>query len=274
VGSNRVLSIQSRPADAPRQRPHFDAGSTLWRVLAQAYEKTQLFEKDLFASFETDFAEDVSLLDATSALLLVGLHELPVEAFTMGLHRAGSVDADVEAINLNALAFIGIRVWRTMRAARAVLATGYEHECRAHDRITMELVAHRKEIIADHSGHKAARWLRDESSGRISARVDKATLPGFYANVSHHSHGDIVGVLHLVNQETGLVNLVPARTRSTRASLLFHAVAARDHAVSLADLAGYDIVNIQDLDDIILSRRDALAVVDVADEPVPKRPSM
>jgi hypothetical protein len=73
-----------------------------------------------------------------------------------------SLAGDVNGLHTLAQVYIGIRVFRTIRAARAVLAMGYEAEARALDRIVVELQAHRQAIIADATGAEALAWLKRE----------------------------------------------------------------------------------------------------------------
>lgn len=159
---------------------------------------------------------------------------------------------DPNAVVLLANAYIGVRAVRVIRAARAVLARGYEGEARAHDRILVELQAHRRAILDDLTGGEALAWTRRERTRNISKRVAAMGDEDLYANLCVDSHGDPLPALIL--REGDDLNLSPHRTAATRASLLMYAGFARDQAGLIAHLAkNIDLDGLDELDEVIQS---------------------
>lgn len=213
-------------------------------------------EARLVSSFEEDVAHDLSLADDAAALLLATAVRAAPEQVTAQLEISedGSLKGDVAAIKLAAQLFIGIRAFRAMRASRSVLASGYELEARALDRIIVELLAHRTAIVEDESGAEALAWLQGERGWGISKRVNKITPKDLYKNLSHDSHGDPIGVQRLFDPDAQSVILSPKRTYATRATLLMHAGFARDQAVAIAELANLQLRGIDGLTAAIKAR--------------------
>lgn len=265
-------------ANVEREPPLFqsspapEAPDTVQHVpIRQAFAATKQKEADLAASFESDVGDDLTVADSAAALLQVVLIRLTPEPVATELQVAhdGTPHGDTDAVIRGALIYIGIRAWRAMRAARALLATGYEHESRTLDRIIIELLAHREGILADPSGAEAVAWLQGDRGHGISARVKKLTPPDMYKSLSHDSHGDPIGVTRLIDPKTGSIELAPQRTHATRASLLMHAGFARDQAVILARRGDIDLDGIDRLDHAIRSRWDALKLDAAAEAPSP-----
>ncbi len=209
-------------------------------------------EQRLSASFADDAGQELAVADDAASFLVtvmtaVGERSGNVQVDADGTPTGGAVDV----LQLFALQMIGARAVRVIRAARAVLATGYESESRAHDRILFELLAHRKEILADPTGAEAKAWMDGKRVYGIAARVAKMAPGDLYKNLSMDSHGDARPLLRLLNLEEETMLLQPVRTSATRASLLMHAGLARDHAVLIAGHAGIELSGVHSLDDEI-----------------------
>jgi hypothetical protein len=138
-----------------------------------------------------------------------------------------------------------------MRAARATLAAGYEAEARAHDRVLVELLEHRRAILADTTGGAAKAWVEGHSGRGIGKRVAAQSPEDMYANLCHDSHGDPRPLARLLDVEAGTIWLEPKRTEATRASLLMHAGFARDQAVAIGTYAGIELQHVDELDALI-----------------------
>jgi hypothetical protein len=155
--------------------------------------------------------------------------------------------------------FIGVRSLRVVRAARATLAGGYEPESRAHDRILVELGAHRRAILDDESGKTALDWLKGKSRRGVTARVNAMSPSDLYKNLSQDSHGDPEPIQRLAADATAnTIYIEPRRTLATRASLLMHAGFCRDQAVVIAQAAGIQLNGLPELDEAIRGGWDAL----------------
>lgn len=221
-----------------------------------ARETMRQSEARLTSSFHEDVADDLSIADDSAALLLAVILRTAPEAVSIELHldEDGTPQGDVATLQLAAQLFIGIRAFRAMRASQFVLASGYELEARALDRIIVELLAHRQAIVEDASGAEALAWLNGERGWGISKRVTEITPKDLYKNLSHDSHGDPVGVARLIDPDTQNIIVSPNRTLATRATLLMHAGFARDQAVVIAQLAGLHPEGIDGLTTAIKSR--------------------
>ncbi len=143
------------------------------------------------------------------------------------------VAGDVPKLILMALQYIGARALRVMRAARYTLGAGYETESRAHDRVLVELLEHRRAVLEDTTGRAAKEWVEGKSGRGIGQRVDARSPADLCANLCQDSHGDPRPLARMLDQETKTIKLEPKRTPATRASLLMHAGFARDQAVAL-----------------------------------------
>ena len=179
---------------------------------------------------------EASLADIAGALLLMVLSTVDERSQDDAHH--GSYGGEPEAVQLQAQLFIGVRIFRTIRAARAVLAAGYEPEARAHDRVLLELLAHRNAIRDDPTGVQAAAWLSGKRAQGVSASVKAMTQPGLYSRLSHYSHGGPEPVLHLLDLEQQTLSIAPGHSIATRASLLLHARVSHDQAVVISELDG------------------------------------
>jgi hypothetical protein len=215
----------------------------------EALESIARTEKQLLDSYEQDVGHELQLVDSASALLLAVL------GHTHG--RSGQIEVeeetnevtggDVEMLRLGAQRVIGIRALRVVRAARAVLAFGYEREAPALVRTLIELNARRKAIMDDDTGSEALAWLQRRRKWDIGKLVEKSA-PGLYGNLSADAHGDPAPVSRLLDPSTGNIELAPRRGPATRASLVLSAGIARDQAVVIAALAGVELSGVDEVD--------------------------
>jgi hypothetical protein len=206
-------------------------------------------EDAMMAAFAADARAELALADAATDLLVRVLVRVDKRTAHVALSDDGRPEGgDVETLRLAALAGVGVRALRVIRAARAVLGAGYEPEARAHDRILFELLAHRRAILDDATGLEALRWLQGKRRDGISKRVKAMTPEGLWRQLCHDSHGDPVPVARLFDHEADAIQLAPRRTTATRASLLMYSGFARDQAVAVAALADVKISGIDDLD--------------------------
>ena len=202
----------------------------------ETYDRLLAVEASARDQFISEAHAEAPLADAASALLLMVLltvdersRDVTVDHRLNGLARAALLEAQL---------FLGVRIFRTIRAARSVLAAGYEPEARAHHRVLLELVAHRNAICDDPTGRQAAAWLSGKKAQGVSASVKAMTEPGLYSRLSHYSHGGPEPVLHLLDTEGQTLFLGPGHSIATRASLLLHAGIAREQAMVISALDG------------------------------------
>jgi hypothetical protein len=219
-------------------------------------------EAELAARFEHDAGRELDLADDASALLALVMSAVGKRTAALDLNRAGEPSGDITHLKLTAMQFIGVRALRTVRAARASLAVGYEPETRAQDRILVELVEHRREILTEDTGKTALDWLKGKRGRGISGRVAAMQPADLYKSLSQDSHGDPTPVTRLVDPATETIKLEPVRTNASRASLLMYAGFCRDQAAVIAALAGIQFANLPELDDAIREAWEALGQED------------
>ncbi len=209
-------------------------------------------EDALERTFIQDAELEVGLVDAASGIMV---HVLTA----VGPRKVvGAVDDNdelmltpqaAEGLRLAAMTLIGGRALRVIRAARAVLARGFESEARALDRILVELQAHRGVILDDPSGKEAWAWMQRESRWGISRKVAAMGEDELYGNLSGDAHGDPMPLLRMRNVEENSIELAPSRTAATRASLLLYASFARDQAMLVSKMSGSTVLTgIEQLD--------------------------
>ncbi len=205
-------------------------------------------EAKMRASFLADAGLEARLVDTASALLVRTLESVPPGQGKALLNEAGEpvYQVDRDRIILAAMSIVGTKALRVIRAARAVLASGFESEAGALDRILVELMAHRRAILDDPTASEALAWLRRERKYGISKRVAAMGSREVYENLCVDAHGDPEAVLRLRDPETNTIELGPQRGSGTRASLLLYAGFARDHAGLVAQLS--DTTSIQGMD--------------------------
>src|SRR5665811_85439 len=208
----------------------------------------EVAEAQMRASFLTDAGLEARLADTASALLVRTLESVPPGQGKALLNEAGETvyQVDRDRIVLAAMSIMGTKALRVIRAARAVLASGFESEARALDRILVELMAHRGAILDDRTASEAMAWLRRKRKYGISKRVAAMGNREVYENLCVDAHGDPEAVLRLRDPETNTIELGPQRGPGTRASLLLYAGFARDHAGLVAELS--DTTSIQGMD--------------------------
>lgn len=206
-------------------------------------------EEQLADNFAAHAAPMLGLADRASALLMAVLLSAPTGSASIDINESDEVvGGDASALHLLAHLSIGARGLRVVRAGRATLACGWEPEARAHDRILVELSAHRQAITEDPSGTEALAWLNGKRGRGISARVRKYAPADLYRNLSTDSHGDPAPVARLLDPETGVMQIEPRRSSATHASLWLYAGFARDQAVVTAEAAGISLSGIDEFD--------------------------
>jgi hypothetical protein len=216
-------------------------------------------EEQLRATFEHDAGAALQVADSATSCLVIILDSVEQTSANIEVNDKGTpIGGDVHLLQLFALVLMGARAVRVIRAARAVLACGYEPESRANDRILIELIEHRRAILDDPTGAQAKAWMEGSSGRGIGTRVAERAPEGLYSNLSKDSHGDVRPLAGLLDAETGTIYLQPTRTRGTRASLLMHAGFASDQAVAIAGFAGLTINGIEPLNAAIKAGLDNL----------------
>lgn len=209
-------------------------------------------EEILVSRYAADAGNELSLVDDASALLLSVLLRVGPRTGTLQQDpETGELTGDTELVRLYAQLVIGVRALRTVRAARAVLACGYEAEARAHDRVLVELQAHRRAILDDQTGEEARAWLAAERGRGITKKVKAISPKDLYGNLSTDAHGDPRPVARLLDPTSNEFQIAPRRTVATRASLLLHAGFSRDQAAVIARLGDIQIEGMAGLDDAL-----------------------
>lgn len=226
-------------------------------------------ETRCYGSFVESLELDLAPADTACALLLGVLTTVDKRTAELVLGEDGEtvVGGDVRTLQLQSQVYVGIRGFRSIRAGRAVLAAGYEPEARAHDRVLIELQAHRTAILADATGNEALAWLQGKRGFGITKRVAAigSGSKDLYRNLSQDSHGDPVPVGRLYDHEADALMLSPKRTRAARASLWLYAGFARDQAVVIAQLAGMTLGGVDKLDSEIRAVQERLLAEESAD---------
>ena len=125
----------------------------------------------------------LELVEDACALLMTVLLSVPTNTASLTTNDTGTVTGgDIDKLQLLAHLIMGVRAFRVIRAGLAVLRSGWEPEARAHDRILVELNAHRAAIIKDPSGVEAQAWLARERGHGITKRVNAVSPPELYKN--------------------------------------------------------------------------------------------
>jgi hypothetical protein len=133
---------------------------------------------------------------------------------------------------------IGARALRVVQAARPALAAGYELEALVFDRILVELMTHRRQVLLDATGDEARQWLQSPRGRGIGKRIAKVAKGDLYDLQSRAAHGDSRLLEPLLDAERNTLTLAPARSDLTRASLVLHASFLTDQIEIVAALAG------------------------------------
>ena len=205
-------------------------------------------ESALVASFSADVGAELAVVDGATALLLHVLLTVGPRRAKLSRDEAGALVAagNSREVILLVNTYLGVRAFRVIRAARAVLSHGLENEALAHDRILVELNAHRRAILDDETGREALAWLLRERTRGVKKRVAEMGDDDLWSDLSANAHGDPLPVLHL--RAGDALDLSPRRTPATRASLLMYAGFARDQAALIAHLAETTIRGLEELD--------------------------
>ena len=87
-----------------------------------------------------------------------------------------------------------------------VLATGYELEALVFDRILVELMTHRRQVLLDATGDEARQWLQSPRGRGIGKRIAKVAKGDLYDLQSRAAHGDPRLLEPMLDAE---VNMVP-----------------------------------------------------------------
>lgn len=203
---------------------------------------------------ELEQTEEWMLAGRATVALGQALLALPATSYEGPAEEAGP------ALQLGAQRVIGIRIFRTARAASAVLSIGYEPEARALDRIIVELVAHRNTIQDDPTGEEAHRWLSGEARHGITKKVKAMQPEDLYKNLSQDAHGDPQAVWRLYDAESeGFILGPQRRPLAARASLLMHAGTAHYQVTLLAALGGLKVSGLEELSAEIRASHDRLS---------------
>lgn len=145
-----------------------------------------------------------------------------------------------------AIIILAIRQLRATRAGMAVLASGWEVEARALDRLVIEARARLVQVAEDSSDETGRLWLeRKLTRGFTDAvvasapEVPAATVRELVDALCQDSHADPGGILRSLTtvEEDGVsagVTWGPTRTFATRASLAMLATFAAETATLLA----------------------------------------
>lgn len=230
----------------------------------QIAASTAQAESTLHSSFAAELGPDLEIADFAAAMLLAVLLRTQPELTTadVDIKPDGTLSGDIPGLIRASHIYIGIRAWRAMRAARAVLAVGYEGESRALDRILVELHVHRRAIMDDETGKEALAWLQGRSGYGISKRVKKLTRDDLYKNMSEDSHGDPASVQRLFDATSNSLLVSPRRTHATRASLLLQAGFARDQAMVISQASDLELDGLENFDGALARRWEVLRVSD------------
>lgn len=159
----------------------------------------------------------------------------PLNPGEVGLPRP---DSRPERFILFTHMLIGARALRVVQAARPVLAAGYELEALVFDRILVELMTHRRQVLLDATGNEARQWLQSPRGRGIGKRIAKVAKGDLYDLQSQAAHGDPRLLEPILDAATNIVPLAPARSDLTRSSLVLHASFLTDQIEIIAALAG------------------------------------
>jgi hypothetical protein len=206
----------------------------------RTYSEIAREEIRLQTSYVSDCEPQLRVLE--NAMLLLGGLMSSVEPPT-GPLNPGEVgmpypDSRPERFILFTQMMIGARALRVVQAARPVLAAGYELEALVFDRILVELMTHRRQVLLDATGDEARQWLQSPRGRGIGKRIAKVANGDLYDLQSRAAHGDPRLLEPVLDAERNIVLLAPARSDLTRSSLTLHASFLTDQIEIIAVLAG------------------------------------
>lgn len=179
---------------------------------------------------EVGAIEAFDFLDAVSAILGVAIDRAA---------RTAAADGEPE-IRRIAVLVAAIRAFRGIRAASAVISSGYAMEAEPYTRVLLELYVSARAVAEDASGEEARAWLEGARGRGIGRRVKEA-MPdaSVYGLLSQASHGDpraVVRALGRVSEGRRTIEWGPAMSEGTEEQLHHLAFAARDFVVLLEEV--------------------------------------
>lgn len=196
---------------------------------------------------EVGATEAFEFLDAVSAVL------------AMAIDRAAEVGAadPAPAARRTAILLAAVRAFRGIRAASAVIASGYAMEAEPFTRMLLELLVSARAIVEDETDAEAKAWIRGDRARGIGRRVRDA-MPDrdVYGELSRATHGDPRAVGRALLKDTEgeqTIEWGPAITPQTGEQLHNLALAAREFAV-LLEQVGFERHDELDAIDLALMR--------------------
>jgi len=195
------------------------ANGNIWEGTPTEHERAVRDQVGVSEAFE--------FLDAVSAVL------------AMAIDRAAQSQAEVSksAVRRTAILLAAIRAFRGVRAASAVIASGYAMEAEPFTRMLLELFVSARAVVDDETGAEAKAWLLGDRARGIGKRVRDAMPDGaVYGELSRATHGDpraVARALLKTAEGEQMIEWGPAVTPQTEEQLHNLALAARDFAVLL-----------------------------------------
>jgi len=195
---------------------------------------------------EVEALEDFAFLDAVGSV------------FADIIDTATEAMKDTEDIRRSAMIYASIRAFRAIRAAQAVISSGYPLEAEPFTRMTLELFVSAQAIVADESGKEAGQWLAGERARGLAKRTREALPDGeLYGHLSQATHGDpraLPRALMRVSEGRQTIKWGPALTDQTGEQLVRLALAGREFCV-LLEQVGFEERSELDAIDAGLARR-------------------
>lgn len=193
-----------------------------WEGTPREHERAVRSAVCATASFE--------FLDAVSSVLATAIDGAAGQQAT----------ASEGSLRRTAILVAAIRAFRGVRAASAVVASGYPLEAEPFMRMLLELLVSAQAVVADQTDTEARAWLEGERTKGIGRRVREAMPDGsVYGSLSQATHGDpraITRALLKLDEGGRTIEWGPAMTPQTEEQLLNLALAARDFAVLLEEV--------------------------------------
>lgn len=195
------------------------AHKTGWEGTPRAHEEDVRAEIAELAAFD--------FLDAVSAVLAVA-----VDRATHCLTEQPQPD-----LRKMAMLQASIRAFRGIRAASAVIASGYALEAEPYSRMLLELHVSAKAVLDDPTTKEAEKWLKGRHARGLGVRVKEAIPnPAVYGQLSQATHGDPRAIFRALAQAPDgelTIEWGPAHTHQTEEQLHHLCFAARDFCVLL-----------------------------------------
>jgi hypothetical protein len=226
-------------------------------VYEEALDDMQHTETSMRGSLEEYARMECYIANEAEGMLLTVLRSADPTKSRVERDEHREPTGSLALARLLAQRFIGVRILRATRAARALLEIGFEPEARVFERILLELDAHRRAIDADPTGEEARAWLSRERIYKTKKKIEAVGLPGdVWEMANRDSHGDPGPVLALADGK-GTIGMHPRRTPETRWVLILHAKMARDQALLIAQGEGTPL-SVTLLDSFVQQASDAL----------------